>query len=414
MSYVFSLADKLSQEKEELSYHPFNPIYPENIDPDRSIIDQIKEEDKLLFFPFESMDPYLQLLKEASNDPEVISIKITIYRLASISKVAEYLANAAENGKEVVALMELRARFDESNNIDWSERLEEAGCTIIYGFEDFKVHSKITLITRHHEGKIEYISQFGTGNYNEKTAKMYTDLSLMTADKDFGLDSQKFFTNMMISNLSGDYDKLLVAPNGIKNTLINLIDEEITRKNNGEEALIRLKCNSITERDVIDALARASRAGVKVKLSVRGICCLIPGVKGKTDNIEVTSVIGRYLEHPRIYIFGPNERAKVYIGSSDLMTRNLVRRVEICVPVLDEKLKKKVIKILDTIMDKNNRIAILNSDSSYTHLNPNKDSCQEIFIREATLEKNRIESRKAEKETLSKANLSSSEKGKKL
>lgn len=367
MGYVFSLFDKLSPEVEPLvTFKKYSPVYPSDINPSKSLIEQVSEHDRLLFYPFESMDPFLSLLKEASNDPYVISIKITIYRLASISKVAEYLANAAENGKEVVAVMELRARFDEDNNINWSERLEQAGCTVIYGFEDYKIHSKICLITRHVNGKIQYISQFGTGNYNEKTAKLYTDLSLMTGDYGLGVDAQNFFKNMMISNLVGEYEHLLVAPFSLKPSLMNMIDEQIALAKSGEEAVIKIKCNSVTERSMIDKLSEASRAGVKIYMNVRGICCILPGIKGKTDNIYITSIVGRYLEHPRIYIFGNDENAKVYISSADLMTRNLTRRVEIACPIYDSAIKKKIFDIMNIIFTDDRKSSVLNPDGKYT------------------------------------------------
>lgn len=382
MSYVYVVADKLPANLEAANSFPkYTPYYPSQFNPRKSMIDQVTEKDRLLFFPFESMDPFLALLKEASNDPYVISIKITIYRLSSISKVAEYLANAAENGKEVTAVMELRARFDEDNNINWSERLEQAGCTLIYGFEDYKIHSKICLITRHKEGKVQYISQFGTGNYNEKTAKLYTDLSLMTANQELGLDAQNFFRNMMIGNLEGEYKHLLVAPNGLKPALLNMIDEQIQLAKEGKDAMIRMKCNSVTERDVINKLSEASIAGVKIFLNVRGICCLVPGIEGKTENIRVTSIVGRYLEHPRIYIFGQGEEAKMYISSADLMTRNIVRRVEIACPIYDPEIRREVESIMDVILNDDKKATLLLSDGSYVKVSETGErSSQEIFM----------------------------------
>lgn len=366
MAYVFSLFSKLPLTLEKITtYKPYTPVYPADLNPKKSIINQVTDKDRLLFFPFESIDPFLSLLKEASNDPYVISIKITIYRLASISKVAEYLAHAAENGKEVITIMELRARFDEDNNINWSERLEQAGCTVIYGFEDYKIHSKICLITRHKDGEISYISQFGTGNYNEKTAKQYTDLSLITSDYNLGMDAQAFFRNMMVSNLDGQYNHLLVAPYSLKQNLINLIDEQIALAEAGENALIKIKCNSITERDIIDKLSEASNAGVKIYMNVRGICCILPGIPGKTENIHITSIVGRYLEHPRIYIFGEGDNPKVYISSADLMTRNLTRRVEIACPIYDPIIKSKVIDIVDLLLTDDKKSSVLQSDGSY-------------------------------------------------
>lgn len=382
MDYVFSLFGKLPLTLEKTTtYKPYTPVYPVDINPKKSIINQIIEKDRLLFFPFESINPFLSLLKEASNDPHVISIKITIYRLASISKVAEYLAHAAENGKEVVVIMELRARFDEDNNINWSERLEQAGCTVIYGFEDYKIHSKICLITRHKDGEISYISQFGTGNYNEKTAKQYTDLSLISSDYNLGMDAQAFFRNMMVSNLDGQYEHLLVAPYSLKPNLIHLIDEQIALAKSGENALIKIKCNSITERDIIDKLSEASNAGVKIYMNVRGICCILPGIPEKTENIHISSIVGRYLEHPRIYIFGDGENPKVYISSADLMTRNLTRRVEIACPIYDRAIKSKVIEIVDLLLTDDKKSSVLLPDGSYVKTSDEPSlSSQDYFM----------------------------------
>lgn len=382
MDYVFSLFGKLPLPLEKTTtYKPYTPVYPVDLNPSKSIINQVVEKDRLLFFPFESIDPFLSLLKEASNDPYVISIKITIYRLASISKVAEYLAHAAENGKEVVVIMELRARFDEDNNINWSERLEQAGCTVIYGFEDYKIHSKICLITRHKDGVISYISQFGTGNYNEKTAKQYTDLSLITSDYNLGMDAQTFFRNMMVSNLDGQYNHLLVAPYSLKPNLVHLIDEQIALAKSGENALIKIKCNSVTERDIIDKLSEASNAGVKIYMNVRGICCILPGIPGKTENIHITSIVGRYLEHPRIYIFGEGENPKVYISSADLMTRNLTRRVEIACPIYDPIIKSKVIDIVDLLLTDDKKSSVLKPDGSYVKVSDEPSiSSQDYFM----------------------------------
>lgn len=385
MGYSFGLPSLISDPDllKELTNKSFSGQQPPSIDPTRPVIDQVQEEDKLLFYPYESMDPFLQLLKEAANDPSVVSIKITIYRLASMSKIAEQLAAAAENGKEVIVLMELKARFDEDNNINWSERLEEAGCTIIYGFEGYKVHSKILLITKHVDGEIQYISQIGTGNYNEKTSKLYTDLSLITANRDIGMDAQKFFTNMLIGNLEGDYKKLLVAPHSLKPKLIQLIDREIERAKTGEGGKIWIKSNSVTERDIIDKLAEASQAGVEIFMNIRGICCLVPGVKGKTDNIKVTSIVGRFLEHPRIFIFG-KENPDIYISSADLMTRNLQRRVEIACPILEKDTREKILEIAQVYEKDDRKSRILQADGSYTReISENPMSAQETFMARA-------------------------------
>lgn len=277
--------------------------------------------------------------------------------------------------------MELRARFDEDNNINWSERLEQAGCTVIYGFEDYKIHSKICLITRHKDGVISYISQFGTGNYNEKTAKQYTDLSLITSDYNLGMDAQTFFRNMMVSNLDGQYNHLLVAPYSLKPNLVHLIDEQIALAKSGENALIKIKCNSVTERDIIDKLSEASNAGVKIYMNVRGICCILPGIPGKTENIHITSIVGRYLEHPRIYIFGEGENPKVYISSADLMTRNLTRRVEIACPIYDPIIKSKVIDIVDLLLTDDKKSSVLKPDGSYVKVSDEPSiSSQDYFM----------------------------------
>lgn len=298
-----------------------------------------RKQDLLLSFPYESMEPFLQMLREAGTDPDVLSIKITIYRLAKNARLVEYLCAAAENGKEVTVLIELRARFDEQNNIDWSERLETAGCRVLYGFETYKVHSKICLITLRDGKGLRYITQIGTGNYNEKTARLYADLSLITADPRIGRDAVQFFQNMSIGNLEGAYRHLLVSPRGLKPALLNLIAEETAK---GPRGHIVIKCNAVTDCAMIEALSRASRAGVKVELIVRGICCILPGVPGYTQGITVTSIVGRYLEHARIYAFGDGEKRKLLIGSADLMTRNTERRVEVIAPVYDPALRKRL------------------------------------------------------------------------
>lgn len=384
MKYVFAIEDVLTpKQKDQLCYRPFSPQPSPMFSPDVPIIDQVFQEDKLLHYPYESMEPFLGMLKEAAHDPSVISISITIYRMASISKVAEYLSMAAENGKDVLALMELRARFDEENNIDYSERLEQAGCTVIYGIEDYKVHSKICHITLYREGKVRTITQIGTGNYNEKTAKQYTDLSYFTADERIGADAGTFFKNMLISKLDGRYNKLCVAPTGIKPMLLTLIDREILRAKNGEEASILLKCNSITERDLMDKLSEASNAGVHIVMIVRGICCLLPGIPGKTENIRVLSVVGRFLEHHRIYCFGAN-REDMYISSADLMTRNLVNRVEIAVPIQQEAIRSRISHILDVFLMDDQKARELLPDGSYRRVTGDHGlSAQSRFMEEA-------------------------------
>ena len=363
LDYAFSLSSKLSPVKQAaMTYPPHRPCITAGITPEGSIIRQVEKKDRLLSFPFESMAPFLSLIHEAAWDPTVLSIKITIYRLARKAKLVEYLCAAAENGKDVTVLIELRARFDEQNNIDWSERLEEAGCTVIYGFESYKVHSKICLITRRERGEVKYITQIGTGNYNEKTAEQYTDLSLMTADPRIGRDAAEFFKNMSIANLEGHYRELLVAPVSLKSTIMQLIDQEIAKRQNGR---IRIKVNSITDTDIIEKLKQASCAGVRVDMVVRGICCILPQVPGKTENLRIVSVVGRYLEHSRIYVFGTGESAKIYLSSADFMTRNTQHRVEVAVPVYDPDARKKVLQILELCLADNTKARLLTSDGQY-------------------------------------------------
>ena len=369
MGYVYALEGKLPPESAAaLCYTKYVPQWPAGLNRNEKVIPQILRRDALLFYPFHSMDPFLHLVKEAANDPSVLAIKITIYRLASTAKLVEYLAAAAENGKDVTVLMELRARFDEQNNIAWAQRLEEAGCTILYGFEGYKVHSKICLITRREKGRIQYITQIGTGNYNEKTAKLYTDFCLMTASPAIGADGAAFFQNMATSNLNGEYHQLLVAPHGLKNRLLDLMDGEIEKARQGKPARIFVKVNSVTDRELIDKLAQASQAGVPVTMNVRGICCLRPGVPGLTDHIKVFSIVGRFLEHPRIYAFGVGEETRVYIGSADLMTRNTERRVEIACPVLDPAVRRQIRHYVELYCSDNEKARVLQPDGSYTRV----------------------------------------------
>ena len=369
MNYVYSLEGKLPQESAAaLCYSPHTPQWPAGLVKGEKLIPQLLRRDALMFYPYQSMEPFLQLVREAANDPAVLSIKITIYRLASTAKLVEYLAAAAENGKDVTVLMELRARFDEQNNIAWAQRLEEAGCTILYGFEQYKVHSKICLITRREKGRIQYITQIGTGNYNEKTAKLYTDFCLMTANPAIGADGAAFFQNMSTSNLNGEYHQLLVAPNSLKNRLLELMDGEIEKARRGKPARIFVKVNSVTDRKLIDKLAEASQAGVPVTMNVRGICCLRPGVPGLTDHIKVFSIVGRFLEHPRIYAFGVGEETKIYIGSADLMTRNTERRVEIACPVLDPAVRRQIRHYVELYCSDNVKARVLQPDGSYTRV----------------------------------------------
>ena len=363
MGYVYGLENALPEDlRGTLTYQPYTPRWPEDLNRQESMIEQIRRKDRLLFFPFDSIDPFLKLLEEAAERPDVKSIKITIYRLASTSKIARILCRAAENGKEVVALMELRARFDEANNIAWSKMLEEAGCKVIYGMENFKCHSKLCHITLQDKKGTHYITQVGTGNYNEKTSALYTDLSVMTASPVIGADGAAFFRNMLTDNLEGEYQALLVAPNGLKPRMLDLIDEQIAQ---GPKGYICIKVNSVTEREVIDKLREASQAGVEIKMIVRGICCLRPGVLHQTENIQITSIVGRYLEHARIYVFGRGAEAKYFIASADLMTRNLRRRVEIACPILDPAIRDQLRYLLDLQLQDNAKASFLQPSGAY-------------------------------------------------
>ena len=341
VSFVFQLQDLLRRNT-ELFYEKRVPQKSPEFKDGQSILQQITEEDKLLSYPYDSIRPFLKMLTEAAEDDSVISIKMTLYRLAKQSKVIEALCEAAENGKEVVVLVELRARFDEENNIRWSRMLEEAGCQIIYGLEHYKVHSKLCLITRRGENGIQYITQIGTGNYNEKTARLYTDLSLMTANEQIGMDAARVFQALAKGEVVEDMEHLLVAPKCLQSKVIEKIEEQIQKQKNGETAYIGLKMNSLTDKRIIDKLIDASKAGVKIDMIVRGICCLIPVVEGETENIHVISVVGRFLEHSRIYIFGTPERDKMFISSADFMTRNTVKRVEVATPIYDTAIKDRV------------------------------------------------------------------------
>ena len=390
MSWTWGLGSYLpEQERMALSNPPFTPQWPACLDRNRSIIEQVCEREVLLSYPYESMDAFVQLLREAAADPTVISIKITLYRLARQSHLAEALIAAAESGKQVTALFELRARFDESNNIEWSQRFEEAGCNVIYGFRDYKVHSKICCITRQTENGLQYITQLGTGNYNEKTAKLYTDLSFITADETIGRDATEFFRNMQLENASDNYDILSVAPLQIKPGIIANIDEQIALAREGKPCGLFFKTNSVTDKDIIVKIAEASQAGVPVTLLVRGISCLIPGVPGYTDNVRVVSIVGRLLEHSRIYGFGPRENIKIYLSSADLMTRNMEKRVEIAWPILDEGLRNQVLNYIATCLRDTAKLRELKADGTYTKLgelakpDEPKFESQDFLIKEA-------------------------------
>ena len=365
LSFVFQIEDLLRMNP-ELFYERRVPQKSASFRDGESILKQIEEGDKLLSYPYESIRPFLRMLNEAAEDDSVISIKMTLYRLAKQSKIVEALCEAAENGKEVVVLVELRARFDEENNIRWSRMLEKAGCQIIYGLEGFKVHSKLCLITRKGKNGIEYITQIGTGNYNEKTARLYTDLSLMTANEQIGMDAARVFQALTKGETVEESDHLLVAPKCLQNRVIDMIEEEIEHKKNGEEAYIGLKLNSLTDKKIIDKLAEASQAGVHIDMIIRGISCLIPGVKGQTDNIRIISIVGRFLEHSRIYIFGCGERRKYYISSADFMTRNTVKRVEVAAPVYDPAIRETIQGIFSMMLSDNQKAREEDADGKYT------------------------------------------------
>ena len=378
MSYVYGLSQKFDEDMEKrLCYRPFTPQLVRG-----SLFEFPRGRDVLLSYPYESMQPFLRLVRRAANDPSVTSIQITIYRLAKEAKLIDSLCLAAENGKEVLVLIELRARFDEQNNIDWSERLETAGCRVIYGFEGFKVHSKVCLITRLEHGNPRYVTQIATGNYNEKTAAQYTDLSLITADQNIGHDAAEFFRNMAIGNLEEEYKTLMVAPRCMKSRIMELIDEEIKK---GKDGQIIFKVNSVTDLEVINKLSEASCAGVRIMMLVRGICCLLPGVPGYTENIRVFSIVGRYLEHSRIYSFGVGSEQKLYISSADLMTRNMQRRVEVAVPIYAPHIRERVNHILDIYFRDTAKARELKSDGNYERFPDCKTglSAQEQFMAEA-------------------------------
>ena len=364
LSFVFEIQDTL-RKTPELFYEKRVPQKSSQFRDGEPVFPQIREKDKLLSYPYESMKPFLNFLREAANDKEVISIKMTLYRVAKHSKIVEYLIDAAENGKEVLVLVELKARFDEENNIEWSRRLEDAGCRVIYGLDGYKVHSKLCLVTRKSEGQVEYYTQIGTGNYNEKTARLYTDLSLMTANVEIGLETAKVFQALSMEETVDNVQHLLVAPRCLQNKVLSMIDEEIACAKEGKEAYIGLKMNSLTDKKIIDKLIEASQAGVKIDMVIRGICCLIPGVKGKTENIQVRSIVGRFLEHSRIYIFGTQEREKVYIASADFMTRNTLRRVEVATPIYDKDLKMQLEEMFITMLSDNQKARQEDSRGNY-------------------------------------------------
>ena len=387
MGFIFSLRNRIEKAHPEMFFEPVSPRLPATISPNIPMIQQILRRDIMLSYPYESIRPFIRLLNEAGNDPDVISIKITLYRVASNSKIVEALINAAENGKEVFVLVELRARFDEENNIEWSKRLERAGCKVMYGPENLKVHSKLMLITRKNGNELQHITQIGTGNYNEKTSELYTDLSLMTADPEIGEEAGTVFNALSIGNLVENTSHLLVAPLSLQNKIIDYIDGEIASARSGGEGYIGLKLNSLTDKVLIDKLIEASCAGVKIEMVIRGISCLVAGVSGLTENITVRSIVGRYLEHSRIYIFGKGDRQRIYISSADFMTRNTIRRVEVAAPVKSPELRKRVLHIFDIMMRDNVKARIQLPDGTYKRLSPTEGEealmAQQYFIDEA-------------------------------
>ena len=396
LSFVFGIQNYLrSKENEELFYQRRSPRMSPALDIKKSLIAQIEKQDVLLSYPFENIKSFINLLYEAAKDDTVVSIKMTLYRLANKSQIIDALIEAAENGKEVVVLVELRARFDEESNIEYSRKLEEAGCRVIYGLNGYKVHSKLCLISRKTEKGVSYITQIGTGNYNEKTASLYTDLSLITANHEIGKEAAGVFAALLKGEFMEETKYLLVAPKCLQNKILAMIDEEIERVHQGEAGYIGIKINSLTDKTIIDKLVEASQAGVKIEMIVRGICCLIPGVKGYTENIKVISIVGRFLEHSRIYRFGTKEREKVYIGSADFMTRNTIRRVEVAVPILNQQVRDHLDHMFEMMMSDDEKGKELTSKGFYVsrNLSEVKMDSQELFYAMAysQAEKNTVE-----------------------
>ena len=386
LGYVFGIEGKIPEHlRNELLFTPFKPQPNPTIDMTRSIREQVLQHDKLLFYPYDAMNPFLDLVHEAAYDPECISLRITLYRVAKQSRLCESLIDAAENGKEVTVLMELRARFDEQNNIEWAERLEEAGCTVIYGSEGFKCHSKICQLTYREGMALTRLTLLGTGNFNEKTAKLYSDFMLMTAHPDIGEDANLFFRNLSLGNLRGDYRFLGVAPVGLKPLIMRGLDREIQRALVGEPARVFFKLNSLTDREVIDKIAEASCAGVRVDMIIRGISCLKPGVPGKTENVHVRSIVGRFLEHARVYAFGVDSDM-IYLSSADMMTRNTEHRVEIAFPVLDPTCRALVHEYMGMQLRDNVKARSLTSDGTWVPVE-RKEGERPFNSQEALLER---------------------------
>ena len=384
LSFVFQIQDGL-RKKTELFYEKRIPQKSPQFNTTEPILDQIAKKDRFLSYPYESIKPFLTMLHEAANDKDVVSIKMTLYRVAKQSKVVEALIEAAENGKEVFVLVELKARFDEENNIEWSRLLEDAGCHVIYGLDGYKVHSKLCQIVKKKGGNVEYYTQIGTGNYNEKTARLYTDLSLMTADSKIGTEAAQVFQALAMGETVEDMDHLLVAPKCLQNKVLAMIDTEIEHAKAGEPSYIGLKMNSLTDKRIIDKLAEASCAGVHIDMIVRGICCLIPEVEGKTENIHIISIVGRFLEHSRIYIFGTQERAKIYVASADFMTRNTLRRVEVAAPIEDPDIRMQIQEMFVTMLSDNRKARKMNSKGNYKIGESDNAplNSQEVFLQQA-------------------------------
>ena len=384
LSFVFQIQDGL-RKRTELFYEKRIPQKSPMFNSHEPILDQIAKKDRFLSYPYESIKPFLTMLHEVANDEDVVSIKMTLYRVAKQSKVVEALIEAAENGKEVFVLVELKARFDEENNIGWSRLLEDAGCHVIYGLDGYKVHSKLCQIMKKKDGNVEYYTQIGTGNYNEKTARLYTDLSLMTADPKIGTEAARVFQALAMGETVEDMDYLLVAPKCLQNKVLAMIDEEIEHAKAGEQAYIGLKMNSLTDKRIMNKLVEASCAGVHIDMVVRGICCLIPGVKGQTENIHIISIVGRFLEHSRIYIFGTQERAKIYISSADFMTRNTLRRVEVAAPIEDPDIRMQIQEMFVTMLSDNRKARTMNNKGNYK-IEPSDNAplnSQEVFLEQA-------------------------------
>ena len=384
LSFVFQIQDGL-RKRTELFYEKRIPQKSPVFNSHEPILDQIAKKDRFLSYPYESIKPFLTMLHEAANDEDVVSIKMTLYRVAKQSKVVEALIEAAENGKEVFVLVELKARFDEENNIGWSRLLEDAGCHVIYGLDGYKVHSKLCQIMKKKDGNVEYYTQIGTGNYNEKTARLYTDLSLMTAHPKIGTEAARVFQALAMGETVEDMDYLLVAPKCLQNKVLAMIDEEIEHAKAGEQAYIGLKMNSLTDKRIMNKLVEASCAGVHIDMVVRGICCLIPGVKGQTENIHIISIVGRFLEHSRIYIFGTQERAKIYISSADFMIRNTLRRVEVAAPIEDPDIRMQIQEMFVTMLSDNRKARTMNNKGNYK-IEPSDNAplnSQEVFLEQA-------------------------------